>query len=269
MPRVTYTNRLETLLNGPMSTNDKTFATSLLDFYTRKGRLTPGRARCVKQLEERYSPENIARAAGENAGMIARLGDLAARLQAASWAGEFVKSLTDQIKTGRSLSPRQVQILTKIESENSAEQLAASQAFASDYVANADGMRDKALIVARYYEHTGYFGNLVTNLDEDPAYVPSEKQYRKMVENKYAQKVLACHHAAPKYAVGSFVALRSGASWADRQATGNKPCVVIQTNAAPITSAARGAKKYKVLPIGSAKPVIVEERHLKIARKLK
>tara|TARA_R110001583_G_scaffold16046_1_gene65248 strand:- start:874 stop:1266 length:393 start_codon:yes stop_codon:yes gene_type:complete len=130
-------------------------------------------------------------------------------------------------------------------------------------------MRDKALIVARYYEHTGYFGNLVTNLDEDPAYVPSEKQYRKMVENKYAQKVLACHHAAAKYAVGSFVALRSGASWADRQATGNRPCVVIQANAAPITSAARGAKKYKVLPIGSAKPVIVEERHLKIARKLK
>lgn len=269
MPRTTYANRLETLLNGPMSTNDKTFATSLLDFYTRKGRLTPGRARCVKQLEERYSPENIARAVGENAGMIARLSDLAANLQPESWAGEFVKSLTDQVKTGRSLSPRQLQILTKIESENSTEQLAANQAFASDYAANTDGMRDSALIVARYYEHTGYFGNLVANLAQDPAYVPSEKQYRKMVENKYAQKVLACHYAAAKYTVGSFVTLRASADWATRQATGDKPCVVIQTNARPITSAARGAKKYKVLPVGAAKPVIVEERHLKIARKLK
>jgi len=269
MPRVTYANRLQALLNGPMSTNDKTFAASLLDFYTRKGRLTPGRARCVKQLEERYSPENMARAAGENAGMIARLSDLAARLQAASWAGEFVKSLTDQVKTGRSLSPRQLQILTKIESENSAEAVAASRAFAANYAANADGMRDKALIVARYYEHTGYFGNLVKSLAEDSEHVPSEKQYRKMVENKYAQKVLECHYSAPKYAVGSFVALRSSAGWTERQGTGNKPCVVIQTNAAPITSAAKGGKKYKVLPIGAAKPVIVEERHIKVARKLK
>ena len=81
MPRMTYASRLQTLLNGPMSTNDKTFAAALLDFYTRKGRLTPGRARCVKQLEERYSPENIARSAGENAGMIARLSGVAARLQ--------------------------------------------------------------------------------------------------------------------------------------------------------------------------------------------
>ena len=269
MPRMTYASRLQTLLNGPMSTNDKTFAASLLDFYTRKGRLTPGRARCVKQLEERYSPENIARSAGENAGMIARLSGVAARLQPKSWACEFVESLTGQLKTGRSLSPRQLQILTKIEGENSTEAIAANQTFASDYAANADGMRDKALIVARYYECTGYFGNLVKSLAEDSEYIPSEKQYRKMVENKYAQKVLECHYSAPKYAVGSFVALRSSAGWPERQGTGNKPCVVIQTNAGAVTSAARGAKKYKVLPVGAAKPVIIEERHLKIARKLK
>ncbi len=269
MPRVTYADRLQTLLNGPMSQNDKRFAASLLDFYTRKGRLTAGRARCVKQLEERYSPENIATFAAENAAMIERLQTLAARVDADTWAGEFVGSLAGQVQTGRSLSARQMEILTKIEGEHSEKAVTARQDWTQRYTNNEDSMRDKAIVAANYYSHTGYFGNLVESLLSDPAYIPSEKQYRKMVENKYAQKVLDCHYDAPKYAVGSFVALRSSAGWAQSQATGGKPCVVIQANAAPITSAARGAKKYKVLPVGAAKPVIIEERHIKIARKLK
>ena len=269
MPRVTYADRFQTLLNGPLSSNDRRFTQSLFDFYKRKGRLTQGRARCVAQLEERYSPENMARAAGENAALIERLNDVTTRTVAGSWAGDFVTSLSEQVQTGRTLSARQTEILTKIERESSAEAAAENKAFADSYTANTDGMRTKAEVAARYYQSTGYFAKLSGQILEDSNFVPTEKAYRKMVTNKYAQKVIDAHFATPKYAVGSFVALRGSAPWGARHAAGDKPCVVIQVNAAGITSAARGAKIYKVLPVGAAKPVLVEERYIKIARGLK
>ena len=47
MARSTYGTRLEALAANPaISSRDKTFAESLLRFYTSKRRLTAGRARC-------------------------------------------------------------------------------------------------------------------------------------------------------------------------------------------------------------------------------
>ena len=269
MPRITYADRFQTLLNGPLTDRDRTFTQSLFDFYKRKGRLTTGRVRCVKQLEERYSPEKLAAAAGRSAGMLSRLGAVAERTQGDSWADTFIKSLTDQVSVGRDLSTRQMEILTKIEQDHSKEAVTARQKWDERYASNEELMRDKAKVVAEYYIRTASFRNVACSIIEDPAYVPTEKQYRKMVENQFAQKVLDSHYSAPKYAVGSFVALRASAEHCDHVATGNKPCVVIQTNAAPVIKAARGVKRYKVLPVGSAVPMIVEERHLKVARGLK
>jgi hypothetical protein len=44
------------------------------------------------------------------------------------------------------------------------------------------------------------------------------------------------------------------------------PCVVIAANAAPVTSAAKGAKVYKLLPMGSAVTILIEERYIMRAR---
>ena len=45
--------------------------------------------------------------------------------------------------------------------------------------------------------------------------------------------------------------------------------MVIEADASPITSAARGAKVYKLLPVGKATRLEVEERYIMKARKLK
>ena len=63
MPRVTYADRFIALLARPLNKRDRQFCESLQSFYLRKGRLTAGRVRCVKQLEERYSAEKMAEAA--------------------------------------------------------------------------------------------------------------------------------------------------------------------------------------------------------------
>ena len=267
MPRVTYADRFAALLARPLSSSDRRFCESLRDFYQRKGRLTSGRVRCFKQLEERYSAERLAEAAERGGPMLKRLSDLLPRVEGNKWASGFVMSLSQQVQGGRDLSDKQIAMLEKIERENSDEAIAARQTWHLDY---DDDKRLRAMVAAYYYRaNGGYFRDLVNKILENPDFVPTQRQYRSITENKYAQKVLDAHFAAPKYAVGSFVAMRSSAPWACRSGAGNKPCVVIQTDAAPVVSAARGVKRYKVLPIGSARPIIVEERHIKAARGLK
>ena len=63
MPRITYADRFLALLARPLSKRDRQFCESLQHFYKSKGRLTSGRARCVRELEDRYSAEKLAEAA--------------------------------------------------------------------------------------------------------------------------------------------------------------------------------------------------------------
>ena len=272
MPRVTYADRFNALLARPLSQRDRRFCESLQHYYKNKGRLTAGRARCVRELEDRYSPEKLAAAAERGAPMLGRLNDLLSRVEGDQWAGRFVMSLAEQVQLGRDLSPKQVKILEKIESENSDAARQKAATWRADYATpGEDGVspRDRAVIAANYYQGqgAGYFAAVVTKVLSGE--VPSVKQYRKMVENKYAQKAIEATLSPVKYPVGSFVALRSAAPYGARSVAGNKPCVVIQTNAAPVASAARGAKIYKLLPIGGTKPLLVEERYIKKMRKIK
>ena len=275
MARSTYGTRLEALVANPaISSRDKTFAESLLRFYTSKRRLTAGRARCVKQLEDRYSPEKLAAALEKGAGMLERLNAVCERTEPSSWARGFINSLQGQVMAGRELSDKQIPILEKIEAENSDEALTTRATWKRDYRAGVDADWSTAPvkvaeIAARYYKSAGYFQGLVHSILNDDGFVPTIEQYNKITKNKFAVKVLNAHYAPQKFAAGSLVQYSATAPGRFRAGGGNKiPMVVIQANAAPVTSAAKGAKIYKVLPVGSPTTRLVEERHLKKARKV-
>jgi hypothetical protein len=126
-----------------------------------------------------------------------------------------------------------------------------------------------ALICAQYYLAAGYFTDLAQKvIDSGGTYKMSPRQYKAMCENKYAQKVLTEAAEPHKYPVGSMVSSRasSNAGMAVRMAPALAILEHIHGN---ITSAAKGAKKYKVLPVGSVKTYIVEEREIKKLRKVK
>ena len=272
MARSTYGTRLEALIANPaISSRDKTFAESLLRFYTSKRRLTAGRARCVKQLEDRYSPEKLAAAMEKGAGMLERLNAVCERTEPSSWGRGFINSLQGQVMAGRELSDKQIPILEKIEAENSDEALTTRATWKRDYRAGVDADWSTAPvkvaeIAARYYKSAGYFQGLVHSILNDDGFVPTIEQYNKITKNKFAVKVLTAHFADPKFAPGSLVQFGAGATGALRRI--KVPCVVISSNGGPIVSAAKGAKVYSVLPMGSAKTVLCEERHLKKARKV-
>ena len=272
MARSTNGTRLEALIANPaISSRDKTFAQSLYSFYTSKRRLTAGRARCVKQLEDRYSPEKLAAAMEKGAAMLERLNAVCERTEASSWGRGFVNSLQGQIMAGRELSEKQIKTLEKIEAENSDEAIKARDTWKLDYrygTAAAWGTTPAkvAEVAARYYKAAGYFQGLVHSILNDDGFVPTIEQYNKITKNKFAVKVLTAHFADPKFAPGSLVQFGATAPSALRRI--KVPCVVISSNGGPITSAAKGAKVYSVLPMGSAKTLLCEERHLKKARKV-
>ena len=271
MARPTYRTRLEVLINNPaISGRDKDFAQSLLSYYERKGRLSAGRVKWVATLEERYSPEKLLAATKKNSTMLARLNAISSRCEPSSWAAGFVESLTSQVKGDRRLSERQLQILKKIEAEHDDTAMAERQKWVESYK-NDPALRADAIVVANYYLSTGYFRDTAKSITEDESFIPTYSQYNKMVKNKYAQKVLASHNAPAKYPAGSLVTFRANAPSGVRYLDGaylkrNVTLMVIETDAAPITSAARGAKVYKLLPVGKATTLEVEERYIMKAR---
>ena len=274
MARPTYRTRLEVLINNPaISSRDKSFAQSLLSYYERKGRLSAGRVKWVATLEDRYSPEKLLAATEKHRTFLLRLEHLSMRCEPSSWAAGYVESLTSQVKGDRRLSDRQLQILKKIEAEHDDAALAERKKWIESYTNNPD-LRADAIVVANYYMSTGYFKDTARDIINDDTFIPTYSQYNKMVKNKYAQKVLASHHAPAKYEAGQLVTFRANAPSNSRYLDGaflkrNVTMMVIESDAKPITSAARGAKVYKLLPVGKASTLEVEERYIMKARKLK
>jgi len=176
------------------------------------------------------------------------------------WERGFVESLHEQFNKRGRLSLRQIEILERIENDKLSDSaLEKRNHWLSNY---SDEHRRIARVCAEYYNITGYFTNLADNIINDPNFIPAEKAWKKMCENKYAKKVIAEHDAVPKYPAGSLVSFRATANWNHKQASKGMPCVVLSAGGT-IKSAAKGSKPYKILPFGSATAIDCEERHLK------
>jgi len=196
--------------------------------------------------------------------MIERLENLIERIEDEnSWDFGFASSLRDQVKEDRLLSPRQTEILEKIEGNHSDEAHAAHK----DWEEAWDGDKAQRLqIVAAYYYRNGYFQNIVASAMADPNWIPTPKQYSAVTGNKFAQAVLTNSLDEPKFAAASMAEFRKSArvSYGLR----GKPALILRALPEVLTHA-KGGKRYEVLPVGSATPVTCEERDLKKARKRK
>tara|TARA_R110000787_G_scaffold40774_4_gene101017 strand:- start:944 stop:1591 length:648 start_codon:yes stop_codon:yes gene_type:complete len=126
--------------------------------------------------------------------------------------------------------------------------------------------RETAKICALYYcANPPYYGDLAFRVLYDKAFLPTEKQYEALTENKYAQKVLESHYSEPKFKVNDYVSLRKNNPCGIRE--GRNIFIIIQIAPEPITTAAKNTKKYKLLPIDNTKTYVVEERWLKFSNR--
>jgi len=175
---------------------------------------------------------------------------------------EFVDSLLDFFNKRGGLTENQLASFEKIESRWSPQERVKLEIWEKEY--HAEHLSDSK-IVAEYYSRTGYFSTLSGQILTDETFVPSQKQYARMMKNKYAHRVLEAHKTIPLFAKSAMVQLRStvGNTQTDHQLRRlrSRLCFVL-ANDLPIRNATAGAKRYKVLPMGSSDPVECDEKHL-------
>ena len=175
---------------------------------------------------------------------------------------EFIDSLKKFYEKWGGLTEKQIKSFEKIETAYAPEQKRAWIEWVAEY--KSEYYKD-SLIVAAYYAKQGYYTKISTNILLDNDYVPLKKAFLKMYNNKYAQKVLIATKAEPLFKVNDLVQLRAtvGKNWSDQHLKKYRlrKCVVLK-NDLPIKNAVNGAKRYKLLPMGSSETIECDERFL-------
>lgn len=131
-------------------------------------------------------------------------------------------------------------------------------------------------LIKTYYETQGYFGNIFTKgLEGLTSY-----EWQRVSTNKYAVKIIDAFKSDPLFKIGDLVALRATRECTHTSTSSSSILsayripseiskVLILSNTEPIVNARKGAKRYKVAPIGgkNAQPFWIEEAFMKKLRK--
>ena len=181
------------------------------------------------------------------------------------WDNSFVLSLQRQVEKRGALSERQLDVLTTVENRYTDQAIASRLEWKENYTGD---MSDIARVCASYYVTTGYFRDLSYKILHEDGYIPSEKQWRSLCNNKYAMKVREAAFNDPKFPVGEMVMVRSScpgegyplAKYRDK--VGTSLAAVISDDE-QIISASRGCRRYKIVFVGDNAAQFAEERDIK------
>jgi len=192
------------------------------------------------------------------------------------WDRTFLESILEQISKKRPLSVKQKQTLGKVLARNTPEDQAAHLNWASVYEAQ---YKKDAQVLGAYHLHQPYYKPLATDILA--GHIPERGKFLRMYDNKYSKKVLREYAKEARYSKDAHVMPRATFSAYKGAEMENVPWSVqadtiekfkkrggfIMEIKSEIYSHAKGSKRYKILPIGSTFPLVIEERHLKLNRK--
>ena len=186
---------------------------------------------------------------------------------------DFVRAVQ---KWGK-LTEGQERYLTAIENEYSQEAVAQREKTLQRLLGD-DEYRTDVKAVCDYYLATGYYRTCALNTlqflrDGDTTNPPHLPSIKKMMENKYAQNVLASIRSEPKFEVGELVQLRANVSRDNFKGSyllaQAKAFMVVEVGSRPVTRALSydekrgGTSWYKLLVMGSTDTIEVIEKELK------
>jgi len=201
-----------------------------------------------------------------NPELVARIEKVAARgvSTLTDWERNFLGSLLDSAKKWGRLTAKQHEVYQRIEKKSDPAFQKARKTWNDSYT---PVMREQAIFAANYYKaNPPYFSDAAHRIVTDEKFIPSEKLYRKMVENKYVQRAKENHAAAPKFAPGSMAMVRDSAHVQGRLCAYRGQLVMVIEVEEDVRSATKGARKMTVLPVGGTEMVVAEERYLKNAK---
>jgi len=170
----------------------------------------------------------------------------------------FCESLKQGWNKYKSLTAGQYGALQKCELRYDASVIATRTQAQNDWLANfTPEMRARLNVCAQYYAQTPYFRDIAVRVIADPSWTPSEKQYRAMCENKYANRIMENLETPPKFEIGAVVEIRQTA----RHYGTNKICAVLSYE--NVVGPARGSRQYSVMPFGEDQKITVYEKDIK------
>lgn len=192
---------------------------------------------------------------------------------------EVIASFINASEKYGGLTPRQASYFESIQKQYSAEHQAEMEK-CRDRLLNDEEYQNDLKIVAAFYDITGYYRNIVTQLQDwfrGEGDVPANyhASIDRMLNNKYAQQVLKSYKTAPLYPLGSLVTPRGHSSVAAstwRTIYGlltNQACIITKIDSKPIDKSlaynkTRGGTRYYTIfapSIGKSYDII--ERDLK------
>ena len=190
-----------------------------------------------------------------------------------AWEQDFCASINNQLIRGRKLSSKQINLIHKIEG-NVAKLVVGYEQWVKQW---DDEKRKVWNIAIDYYEkNRPYFSNEVSKRRdarrEEREYIPPQRTFKKVVENKYVQKIINELDKKPAFDVGSMVALRAGATLNElgfyrvgytQLNELKKTPLFVMSILDSVGSAAKGAREYTILPAGWTRTLKVQERHIK------
>jgi len=175
---------------------------------------------------------------------------------------DFLDSLLDFFKKRGGLTQNQLNSFEKIESRFSPQEKERFNLWKEEYL---KFHAKDAKLIAKYYSYTGYFTTLSKKILENESFVPTKKEFNKLVRNKYASKVLDAYKAEPRFEVNAMVQIRSTVDKTGDtrylRPMRSRLCFVL-ANDLPIRNSTAGAKRYKILPMGVCTPIELDEKHL-------
>ena len=172
----------------------------------------------------------------------------------------FILSVKDFFIKHNGLTMKQLNAFEKAESACSPQSQELMEEWKQIFLSTQE-MKTSLKIVANYYVKTLYFKECASKILIDDSFVPTRNQYDSMVNNKYGQMVIKETFKEPKCNEGDMVRISKHTPFC--YPFQGKMAFVIKSDYECVTSAVKGAKKYLILPFGSDKTLVTEERYLK------
>ena len=192
------------------------------------------------------------------------------------WERGFIDSVERQLSSRAQhiLSDKQVEVIQRAEAKLE-KALTGDPAWEKEWNEHREWEWKTAV---EYYRNQPerYFYQIVNWQEENPNKQPSRDYFKKVVENKYAQKIIKGLGDKPKYAAGEAVLIRTTArrptaidwwQWSEICLL-NTPFFVIEPTSRAV-SAVNGCRIYVLLSSMSAATFELEERYIKKFRKYK
>lgn len=190
--------------------------------------------------------------------IITRIEKLINRSDLNDFEKNFLPSIKSYYEKKKLLTPGQLSTLEKIEARYSHE----AQALHQQWLATWDDNKKLAFKqIVDYYSNLGlgYYSSITNKVRQNPEYIPTQKEYSAIVENKYAQKYLNNKDAPARFAVGDLVMLRCNTGW-DRDAL----CVIVGVG--NIHSWAKGCREYTVSFVEDGRQRVMLEKEMKFVQ---